>query len=119
MRPSRVVLLLWLILILVLLVLEIAELTHFFSLPVESIIGDPLAVIIAIVFTTILGLVGSIFLGIYFTQRVLNPTGFTPFEEEMLKMRRDVTEMKREIDRMSGRAPNPGTADPAEREERP
>jgi len=110
-RPSRVVLFLWLALIVVLLIVEIAELTHFFTLPVESVIGDPLAFVFAIVFTTILALVGAIFIGIYFAQRVLSPSGFTPFEEEMLKMRRDLAEVKASVAQLAEARADPGASE--------
>jgi hypothetical protein len=113
-RPSRVVLLLWSLLIVVLVVVEIAEITHLFTVSIQSAVEDPLAFVFAIVFTTILALVGAIFIGIYFTQRILSPSGFTPFEEEMLRMRRDLAEMKESLDRLSpARSSGPPT-DPSD-----
>jgi hypothetical protein len=101
MRASRVATLLWLALIGILLIVEVAEITHAFKLPIQSAIGDPLAFVFALVFTTILALVGAIFIGIYFTQRILSPSGFTPFEEEMLRMRRDLAEVKESLRKLS------------------
>ncbi len=115
MRPSRIVTLLWLTLIAVLLVVEVLEVSHVFRLPVADWIGDPLALIFALVLVTILALVGAIFVGIYFTQRVLSPSGFTPFEEEMLRMRRDVSELKSTVDRLSAERPAGGSDPPEER----
>jgi hypothetical protein len=118
MRPSRVVLLLWSALIVVLLVVELAEITHTFTLPVQSAIADPLAFVFALVFTTILALVGAIFIGIYISNRMLNPAGFTPFEEEMLRMRKDLQDLQRSVDEVrravapSGEEPKaPGAAE--------
>ena len=96
-RPSRLVVLLWVLLIVVLLVVEVAEITHVFTLPIQSAIGDPLAFVFALVFTTILALVGAIFIGIYISHRLQSPTGFTPFEEEMLKMRADVSRLRADV----------------------
>jgi len=107
-RPSRVVLIGWGLLITALLVVEVAEITHFFTLPVQSAFTDPLALVFALVFTTILALVGAVFIGIYASARILNPTGFTPFEEEMLQMRSEVREVKTALDRLAvdgGNAP--------------
>ena len=98
MKPSRVVLLLWTGLIVSLLVVEVAELTHAFTLPIQSAIGDPLAFVFALIFTTILAIVGAIFVGIYVSHRILSPTGFTPFEEEMLRMRADLRDLKAAVD---------------------
>jgi hypothetical protein len=92
-RPSRVVLLAWSLLIVALLVVELAEITHLFTLPVQSAIGDPLAFVFALVFTTILALVGAVFIGIYASARILTPPGFTPFEEEMLQMRSEIRQL--------------------------
>jgi hypothetical protein len=97
MKASRVALLLWAALIVILLLVEIAEITHTFTLPIASAIGDPLAFVFALVFTTILAMVGAIFIGVYVSQRMQYPSGFTPFEEEMLKMRSDVRELKNEV----------------------
>ena len=114
MRASRWGTILWSVLIVVLVVVEVAEISHLFTLPVDSWLGDPTEIIVALVFTTILALVGAIFIGIYVSARVLRATGFTPFEEEMLRMRADVRDLKAEVERLragqddSGRgAPDP------------
>ncbi|HXY46871.1 MAG TPA: hypothetical protein VEK13_03100 [Thermoplasmata archaeon] len=109
MRPSRVVLLLWSVVIAVLLGVEFAEITHVFTVSIQSAVEDPLAFVFALVFTTVLALVGAIFIGIYFTQRLLSPAGFTPFEEEMLRMRSDLAEVKEAVRRLS-EAPSPQSA---------
>ena len=98
MRPSRVVLLLWTLLIVVLLVVEIAELTRRFTLPIQSAIGDPLAFVIILFFTTAVALVGAVFIGIYISSRMMRPTGFTPFEEEMLRMRKELQDVERSVE---------------------
>jgi hypothetical protein len=98
MRPSRVVMVAWVTLIVILLIVEIAELTHTFTLPIQSAITDPLAFVFALLFTTILAVVGAIFIGIYISSRMLNPAGFTPFEEEMLKMRKQVQDLESTVE---------------------
>ena len=119
MKASRVALLLWGALIVILLLVEIAEITHTFTLPIASAIGDPLAFVFALVFTTILAMVGAIFIGVYVSQRMQYPSGFTPFEEEMLRMRSDVRELKSEIADLRAELGNgavkntsPGTSEP-------
>jgi hypothetical protein len=111
MRPSRWALLAWGVLLVSLLLVELAEITKLFTLPVQSAIGDPLAFVIALVFTTILALVGAIFIGIYISARILSPSGFTPFEEEMLRMRDEVRELRAAVDRQ---AAEPDSAIPPE-----
>jgi hypothetical protein len=118
MRPSRVVLLLWSTLIVVLVVVELAEITHTFRLPIETAIADPTALVFALIFTTILALVGAIFIGIYISNRMLSPSGFTPFEEEMLRMRKDLQDVQRSVEEVrraivpdSGSPPPPSSPD--------
>jgi hypothetical protein len=120
MRPSRIVLLLWVALIAVLLVVLFSEISHRFTLPVQSWLNDPLFFVFALVFTTILALVGAIFIGIYVSQRMLSPSGFTPFEEEMLKMRADLRDLKASVEGLKGNAGVRGEdPEPKETEEAP
>ena len=114
MKNSRLVLLSWSVLIILLIVVELAEITHLFTLPVESALGDPLVFVLALVFTTLVALVGAIFIGIYISARILSPSGFTPFEEEMLRMRTDLRDVKAALEEM--RAPAHESADPPEPE---
>ena len=101
MRPSRAILF-WIGVVVLLFVVELAELTHLFTLPVESAAGNLLSFVFALVFTTILALVGAVFIGIFIAYRLRAPTGFTPFEEEMLKMRAEVTELKAAVAELRG-----------------
>ena len=111
MRANRVSMILWFALIFILLIVEVAEITHVFTVPIQNVIGDPLTIVIALVFTTIVALVGAIFIGVYLSHRILSPTGFTPFEEEMLRMRADVQQVKRDVSELRGRTtPDPSNA---------
>jgi hypothetical protein len=98
MRIGRAILF-WVAVVVALFVVELAELTHLFTLPVQSAVGNLLSFIFALVFTTILALIGALFIGIYISQRLQSPGGFTPFEEEMLKMRADLKEIRAELAR--------------------
>jgi hypothetical protein len=109
MRPSRVLILFWGAVIAGLLAVEFAELTHLFRIPLASAIGNPVGFIVALSFTTIVALVGAIFIGIYISQRLQSSGGFTPFEEEMLKMRADVTALRQELERVRGASAPPGS----------
>ena len=119
MKANRISMVLWSALILILVVVELAEITHVFTVPIETVLGDPLAIVIAIIFTTVVALVGAIFIGVYLSHRILSPTGFTPFEEEMLRMRSDVQQLKRDVAEVRRRvAPDPSPpADDATDEE--
>jgi hypothetical protein len=97
-----------------LVVLELAEVTHLFTFPISSVLADPVTLVVSLVFTTIMAIIGAIFVGIFVTTRLLGPRGFTPFEEEMLHIREDIAEVRRSVEAMRerpaapGREPGPG-----------
>jgi hypothetical protein len=106
-KPSRVILF-WVLVIAALLFVEVAEITHLFTLPVQSAVGNLVSFVFALVFTTILALIGAIFIGIYISHRFLTPSGFTPFEEEMLRMRADVARVREDVEALKAQsAPAP------------
>ncbi|MEM2900574.1 MAG: hypothetical protein QXT63_07255 [Thermoplasmata archaeon] len=53
--------------------------------------------VLLIVTIATLAIIGATFLGIVISHRILSQKGFTPFEEEMLKMREDVKEIKEKL----------------------
>ncbi len=119
MRPSRLVLLVWTLVVVVLVVLEVAEVTRRFTLPIQLAVNDPIVLFVSLVFTTIVAVIGAIFIGISITTRLLSPQGFTPFEEEMLRMRADLQEVRRIVsDLKGGAAPPPAPGAPKEPAER-
>lgn len=93
----------WTVVIAALLILEIAELTRLFTIPFLQAISNVVTFALALIFVTIVALVGAIFIGIYVSQRLLSPRGFSPFEEEMLKMRAEVTEIRRQMQELANR----------------
>ncbi len=107
MKSPRVVVIIWVLVILVLVVVEVAEITRFFTLPIASALGDPVELVLSLVFTTVLALVGAIFIGIYISHRILSPSGFSPFEEEMLRMRADLRDVKRTVEELRRAADPP------------
>jgi hypothetical protein len=109
MKTDRPVLAVWAALIVVLVVVELAELTHRFTFPVQSALADPIAVLFALVFTTVLALVGAVFIGIYFSHRLRSPGSFTPFEEEMLRMRSEVALLKEKVESIHSVVTDPRT----------
>ena len=98
MRRSWTIFGVWGGLIAILLAVEVAELTRFFTLPIQSVVGDPIAFVTALVFTTLLAVVGAIFIGLYISHRLLTPGGFTPFEQEMLRMRTEIREIRSAVE---------------------
>jgi membrane protein implicated in regulation of membrane protease activity len=105
----------WLVVIAALLFVEVAELTRLFTIPFLAAVSDPVTFALALIFVTIVALVGAIFIGIYVSQRLLSPRGFSPFEEEMLKMRAEVMEIRREMQELIAREGLPDGAGPASR----
>jgi len=114
----------WAVVIAALLFVEVAELTRFFTIPFLAAVSDPVTFALSLIFVTIVALVGAIFIGIYVSQSLLSPRGFSPFQEEMLKMRAEVTEIQREMQDLLARtggskgptpAPPPGEPAPLER----
>ncbi len=101
MKASRAIVF-WVAVIALLLFVEVAEITHLFTLPVQSAVGNLVSFVFALVFTTILALIGAIFIGIYISHRFLAPGGFTPFEEEMLRMRSDVARLREDVETLKG-----------------
>jgi hypothetical protein len=112
-RPSRAIAF-WAIVIAALLFIEVAELTRLFTLPVQSALGNLLSFVFALVFTTILALIGALFVGIYISQRMQSPGGFTRFEEEMLRMRKDVERISEDIGELRRQLPDRSPSSPRE-----
>jgi hypothetical protein len=112
-----VVTLLWSVVIVALVVLELAEVTHLFTFPISAVLADPVTLVVSLVFTTIVAIIGAIFVGIYMSTRLLGPRAFTPFEEEMLRMRADLQEVRRAVDDLRARSsgPDPGPGVPPRR----
>ncbi len=113
MRPGRAVLVVWSVVVGVLVILEVAEVTRVFTVPIARAVADPLVLLVSLLFTTVIAVVGAIFVGISMSARLLNPRGFTPFEEEMLRMRADLLEVKRSVEEVLRReGASPPTAPP-------
>ena len=56
--------------------------------------------IFALVFISLLSIIGAIFLGMFISNKLMSISGFTPFEEEMLKMRKDIKDIKSTLKNM-------------------
>ena len=54
----------------------------------------------------ILALIGAIFVGMMLSHRILTVGAFTPFEEEMLKMREDIKSIDKKLDNIMKQNPN-------------
>ena len=87
MRLSRWILL-WLLIIGVLVAIEIGVVTGRLD-P----IGSFLIFLIGLMVVSVLSIIGAVFVGMFVSHRILSTKGFTPFEQEMLRMRQEVREL--------------------------
>jgi predicted membrane protein len=55
----------------------------------------------------LMALIGAIFIGMFLSHRILSIAGFTPFEEEMLKMREEIKAIHKKLDSLMAQD-NPG-----------
>ena len=67
-------------------------------IPFEDLLANFAVFVFTLVIITILSIVGAGFLGMVFSHRLLTMQGFTPFEEEMLRMREDDKQIKADVE---------------------
>ncbi len=91
--PSLIV---WIIVFSIFVALVISAATNFAS--ADWIMANFMVFVLLIVTIATLAIIGATFLGIVISHRILAGRGFSPFEEEMLKMREEVKEMKQKLD---------------------
>ena len=58
------------------------------------------AAIVGWIALILLALIGAIFIGMFLSHRILSIGGFTPFEEEMLKMRKDIEDINEKLNEL-------------------
>src|SRR5438309_11357755 len=95
MRFSRWMIL-WLGIVAVLVAIEIGVLTGFIT--PAGLISQFLTLIVGLVVISVFAFVGAIFLGIFVSHRILSGKGFTPFEQEMLRMRQEIRDLTGRLD---------------------
>jgi MFS superfamily sulfate permease-like transporter len=66
----------------------------------DAIYSNFWAFVFSLIAIAILSIVGAIFIGIYVSHSYFSARGFTPFEEEMLKMRADVKEIREKVEKL-------------------
>jgi predicted membrane protein len=91
--------LLWLIVVIVLFSLFVAEITE--AIRLTDIISYFFVFVLALVIIAVLAVIGAAFMGVFISHRIFSVKSFTPFEEEMLQMRREVREIKKKVDEMA------------------
>ena len=60
------------------------------------------AAIVGWIVLIVLALIGAIFIGMLLSHRILSIGGFTPFEEEMLKMREEIKAINEKLEKLVG-----------------
>ena len=66
----------------------------------QSIIGNFPVFIASLVAILIFVIIGATFFGMFLAHRIISIREFTPFEIEMLKMRKDISDIKRKLEEM-------------------
>ncbi|MEE9223880.1 MAG: hypothetical protein V3U51_03935 [Thermoplasmata archaeon] len=89
---------LWLIVVIVLFSIFIAEITE--AIRLTDLISYFFLFVLALVIIAVLAVIGAAFMGVLITHRIFSLKSFTPFEEEMLQMRKEVKEIKKKIDEL-------------------
>ncbi len=66
----------------------------------EDIIHNFISFVFIMVLIAFLAIIGAIFIGMFISHRIFSASGFTTFEEEMLQMRKDVKEIKEQLEKI-------------------
>jgi len=72
-------------------------------LRIENLIGFFVVFVFGLVAVAVFVIVGAVFFGMYVSHRILSTQAFTPFEEEMLRMRQDVKRVAEKLDEIATR----------------
>ena len=91
----------WVIVVVSLILIEIAQLAGIIQF--TDLIANFFVFLIALVIIAVLAAVGAGFLGVMISHRIFSVREFTPFEEEMLKMREDLREVKESLKKLEER----------------
>ncbi|MFW5904127.1 MAG: hypothetical protein ACOC89_03510 [Candidatus Saliniplasma sp.] len=67
-------------------------------LPMRDILTGFYTFVFGLVVISILAIIGAVFFGMYISHRIFSTRQFTTFEEEMLKMKDDVEEIKKKLE---------------------
>ena len=93
--------LLWILVVGVLAAVEMGVLTGVIN--ASNLIASFFTFVVALVVVSILSIIGAVFVGMFVSHRILSGKGFTPFEQEMLRMRQDVRELTDRVEEIAAR----------------
>jgi len=94
MRLSRWVLL-WLLIIGVLVAIEVAVVMGWLT------VASFFVFILALMVISVLSITGAVFVGMFVSHQILSTKGFTPFEQEMLRMAEEVKRLTEKVEAIS------------------
>lgn len=100
MRISRWTIL-WLGIVVVLVAVEIGVLTGYIT--PAGVISSFLTLVVGLVVISVFAFIGAVFLGMFVSHRILSGKGFTPFEQEMLRMRQDLRDLNDRVEAIATR----------------
>jgi hypothetical protein len=92
-----------------LMVVLVAQMTDVISF--GDIIANFFLFLVVLVVIAILAIIGAMFVGVFISHRIFSVKAFTPFEEEMLKMREEVAEIKEAVERLDRQPEQSGKKD--------
>ena len=92
---------LWLGIVAVLVAVEIGVLTRYIT--PAGVISSLLTLVVGLVVISVFAFIGAIFLGMFVSHRILSGKGFTPFEQEMLRMRQDLRDLNDRVEAIATR----------------
>ncbi len=99
MRPNWWTIL-WIVVVAALLVVFVLQLSGVLTL--ADLAANPILFLVAFVIVAVLSAVGAMFIGVFITHRIFASSEFTPFEQEMLRMREEVREIREWLEEMGG-----------------
>ncbi len=92
---------LWLIVVVVLFAIFVAEITK--TIRLTDVIAYFFLFVLALVIIAVLAVIGAAFMGVLISHRMFSAKSFTPFEEEMLQMRKEVKEIREAVKELAGK----------------
>ena len=96
---------LWIVVVASLLIVFVLQITGVLTL--ADLAANPVLFLVAFVIVAVLSAVGAMFIGVFVTHRIFASSEFTPFEEEMLRMREEVRQIRERLEEIAGEG-NPG-----------
>jgi len=92
---------LWLIVVVILFAIFVMEITE--TIRLTDVISYFFLFVMALVIIAVLAVIGAAFMGVFISHRMFTVKSFTPFEEEMLQMRKEVKKIRGTVKGLTGK----------------